>query len=319
MDIHIKQYLFKTGKEIEYAVGDVPRSIDDKMGEMEYTYKSYRDNIPRIDIHYGQRKLFLAEIDFFNETYKYYKEYIVNCDEIIVLYIGAAIGTHIILLSEMYPKFTFHLYDKTPFDPELFKCKNVVIFQEYFYEANAKNYDDKNVLFISDIRNIAVASHSSRTLEDEITQDNIVDEDNDLQASVYRLLKNPVAGTLKFRLPYHNPTKLFLQGDIRIQIWCGHFSTENRLIMIGKPTMVTYDCKKYESRCYYNNVVNRFKYYFHNTSVYSCHCYNCYREQEIISIYLEQNKNVKYTTIQEVGAAISKITKKEIYNNNTKI
>src|SRR5437868_821867 len=62
---------------------------------------------------WGQRKLLLSEIEFLTIYW--------NAQEIpdpIVVYVGAAHGNHIPLLSEMFPSFEFHLYDPAKFNIE---------------------------------------------------------------------------------------------------------------------------------------------------------------------------------------------------------
>ena len=64
----------------------------------------------RTAVHFGQRKLFLSEVEFLTnvcasfEAKKPFKP-------IVCIYAGAAPGNHIDLLSQMFPFVKFHLVD----------------------------------------------------------------------------------------------------------------------------------------------------------------------------------------------------------------
>ena len=68
---------------------------------------------PLTNVHIGQRKLLLSEIQMLTEYYRH------NTHPPVVLYVGAAPGTHLILLSYMFPDAFFVLYDGAKFDPQL--------------------------------------------------------------------------------------------------------------------------------------------------------------------------------------------------------
>jgi hypothetical protein len=57
------------------------------------------------------------------------------------LYAGAGPGTHITILSMLFPSFTFHLYDPRNF--------NIKIFQEYFTDEITNNYSGRSDVFFS--------------------------------------------------------------------------------------------------------------------------------------------------------------------------
>src|SRR3990167_6735439 len=83
----------------------------------EMPYRSTRD-LFRSTLHWGQRKLFISELVLLTKHAK-------SGDT--VLYIGAAPGTHIRFLIELFPNLKWVLYDKRPFDIE---HDNVTIIQE---------------------------------------------------------------------------------------------------------------------------------------------------------------------------------------------
>jgi hypothetical protein len=119
----------------------------------------------KVQLHWGQRKLLLSEIEFLtlytlskskpskkseksNESKKW-----------IVVYAGAADGRHDIYLSTLFHNCEFHLYDPATFDKNLVEYatthNNIKIFNEYFTDEIAASYKDKeNILFICDIRTV---------------------------------------------------------------------------------------------------------------------------------------------------------------------
>ena len=94
-------------------------------------------------IHWGQRKLLLSEIEFLT----LYGEL---SSSKVVVYAGAAPGTHISFLSMLFPELKFILYDPAPFTvPESDKINTI---QDLFTDEVAKTFEGRNVLFICDIR-----------------------------------------------------------------------------------------------------------------------------------------------------------------------
>ena len=71
--------------------------------------------------HIGQLKLLFSEIIFLTKHSK-------NKNK--VLYVGAAAGTHIAYLADMFPNLTFDLWDPGQFDIE--PRKNIKIFNQIY-------------------------------------------------------------------------------------------------------------------------------------------------------------------------------------------
>jgi hypothetical protein len=89
--------------------------------------------------HWGQRKLLLTEIDFLNYCLKERDE------KMHILYAGAAHGTHLPFLLQLFPNLIFHLYDPADsngFDKNLIPyCKKGQIFINEYYHLKYKNLD----------------------------------------------------------------------------------------------------------------------------------------------------------------------------------
>lgn len=213
--------------------------------------------------HWGQLKLFTSELLFLTNYY--------DPSEVKdLIYIGAAPGDHLDVLSKLFPSLTFHLYDKADFNPELGMIKNIKINNTYFDKDDVKEWKDINCLLISDIR--TVSYDSSKTLVDDLKEnEEIVWKDMNLQRSWVEEIE-PLYSLLKFRLPYAEEFELekgkirtYLDGIVYTQPFCKSSSSETRLCVFGKQiTERDWDILSYEKKLFYHNSVTRSKHTFKN-------------------------------------------------------
>jgi hypothetical protein len=227
--------------------------------------------------HWGQLKLFYSELEFLTICSNK-----LSLNECVIIYVGAAPGTHIDYLRDYFPEPYWILYD-----PARFHIKNsdkVSIFTErkgFFNDSSVSDVlshpfvlKSKYILFISDIRV-------------DTKEENIFKEMLDQQRWVINL--NATISMLKFRLPYtlegensnwsYDLTDIrdkicmpsgpcpkkdyslcYLKGDIYTQIYPPSFSTETRLIIHKegkKYKFCNYDTIKYEEKCLYYNLFTR--------------------------------------------------------------
>jgi len=218
-------------------------------------------------IHFGQRKLLLSEIWFlinYVEKAKFSNVSSIGNDIKItphVVYAGAADGTHIAILSELFPNITFHLYD-----PRKFRIKStdkIFIYNQYFTNKDASYWKDQqkinnNIFFISDIR-----TADYRTMSPEINEETII-SDNRLQEKWVKIIK-PVAAFCKYRPPYPITAKYktfkYLDGLIFKQPWAPQTSTETRLLIKtqenNRIAEKDYDTELYQDQMFYHNTVIR--------------------------------------------------------------
>lgn len=237
-----------------------------------------RSEIQKSAIHWGQRKLHLSEVEFFTLYW--------NPQQIpapICVYAGAAHGTHLTLLSQLFPAFTFHLYDPGTFR---IKADNVKIFiyNEYFTDETARQWAGRDdVFFISDIR----TTDHEKELQDELKRRGLTSKskpelikaaekasqiNNETQIweqdmawqQTWVELMNPEHALLKFRLPYPyegDQIVSYLQGVVYWQIWPGPTSTEGRLKPVRNAEGVyqrgTWSTLAYEEWMFYHNSVTR--------------------------------------------------------------
>ncbi len=105
--------------------GDPARRGD---GDPELPYRRRQGEYKTV-LHWGQRKLHVSEIEFLTEFGFPY------CH---VVYAGAASGTHIKQLSDMFPDVTFHLYDPSPFT--VLPTERIRIHNELFTDEIARSF-----------------------------------------------------------------------------------------------------------------------------------------------------------------------------------
>ena len=234
--------------------------------------------------HYGQRKLFMSEIEFLCHHAQHGDT---------VVYAGAAPGTHITLLREMFASLnlTFILVDPAFTDADAARSTSqCVIVRDLFHaegtEPNcaAAYRTTPNVLFVSDIRcNTSTDGHAP-------SQDD-VDRDMALQQECVRAMA-PRAGMLKFRLPWRRVTVPYIRGDLHLPVWGGQRTTECRLIFTreqafapdGTLNMTLYDAQRYENQMYFFNTNTRVSRH-PGTAAGTCQCYDCAAETAILAEY----------------------------------
>jgi hypothetical protein len=129
----------------------------------------------KANIHVGQRKLLLSEIQLLT---MYYKR---NTIHPTVVYVGAAPGHHIRFLHILFPKIEFILYDGAPYEPALKaaaaaaanKAKTTYELHNSFFtddtcrEIAARKL--QKLIFISDIR---MGEDNKNRFEDLVGRDN---------------------------------------------------------------------------------------------------------------------------------------------------
>jgi hypothetical protein len=248
-------------------------------------------------LHWGQRKLLMSEIEF-----------LTNYGEPgrIVLYVGAAPGTHINYLSDLFPDLKFVLVDPREFRVQT--SERIEIIQDFFTDELAYEFRGLGVLFISDIRTASWQEMSQEDVE------NYVEKDNIAQMRWHGIMR-PLRSMLKFRLPWtiEGASRKYLDGDIYLPVWGPPTTTETRLVPRRCPIHVMqeaaeerkqgikvkddnptswcdlkiYDCLKYQEQMFYFNTVTRVTFYNHDVKGDGIdHCYDCRAEIHILQKYL---------------------------------
>lgn len=229
------------------------------------------DDSVKTSVHWGQRKLFLSEVEFFTFYWNP-----IDIPDPLCVYAGAAPGTHIPLLSELFPTFKFHLYDPAPFSIQ--PTKQIKIFKQYFDKEDVAKYTNKdNVFFICDIRTSNFDIHKNKLIkenqleEEEMNQKAKIENEDQIWSDMERQENwvfdmNPEHCLLKFRLPYPMTDKeenyvSYLNGVPLWQVWAPGRSTETRLKPNrneqGKYFRKDWGILKYEQQCYFFNTFVR--------------------------------------------------------------
>ena len=218
-------------------------------------------------LHWGQRKLLIAEIEFLTE----YADL-----ELPVLYVGAAPGFHIDVLVRLFPSVKFILVD--PREIKTRPCQNIEIRREVFCDESARDIA-KNigcVNFVSDIRSADWTTHDEKGLEKEVW--------NDMSAQKrWHEILSPHCSMLKFRLPWNVRHSNYLKGVIMLPIWSTPTSTESRLVVLKESNskVIQYDNLKYCNQMFYFQTRTRVSMYEDGW------CYDCISEKKVLARYLE--------------------------------
>lgn len=266
---------------------DLFRLLSDDFPRQKYERRS-KDK--RDYIHWGQRKLLISEIEFLCLFFK--TKPVVETKEVVVVYAGAAPGTHITILHDLFPDIKFILYDPANFSNAIcdaaFETDKIEIYQELFTDdicAQLKEKYSQNsiLLFMSDIRTADITTMSDTEVEEHVITD------QKLQLDWYNLLM-PDYSMFKFRLPWNNAKTLYLDGDIYIQAYSPLSSTETRLIVDKNAAMKEYDNKAYEEQMFYFNKYRRDANYSINGIEYP---YDIAVEKHILNLYNDLNLEYK--------------------------
>lgn len=290
-----------------------------------------RTNEPKLTLHWGQRKLFLSEI-----------EAIIECADIlfgkaetnltadgtfdaVLLYAGSAPGTHIPYLAKLFPRLKFILYDPREF--AIKETPQIEIHVGFFTDEIAKKYSraDKKknplpILFVSDIRTGSSESSSEKAnkeFEEAVARDMQMQWD-------WQKIGEFDAAFYKFRLPYcseESPKFLseYLDGALYYGIFMPRTSTEARLLVRasdgGKTRM--YDPLVYEQEHFYHNTIRRTWGYFDHDIIGEGidHCYDCRAEIEVLRKYVnwkhhaDPSLNTKPLTEADLARKVALLSK----------
>ena len=262
------------------------RILTDDYPEKNYAPRQKNEN--RTAVHFGQRKLFLSEVEFLTKVCTTLNANVFK--KIVLIYAGAAPGNHIDMLSNMFPFVKFVLVDPAKFAIQ--PTEKIVIRQEFFTDEMAldlrQEYDDYIRLFVSDIRRAGPGMN----LKDDIIEEEVLEDMRSQETWYFQL--EPYKSLLKFRPPYIKNRNAkdtcikYLEGEIFFQIWPPGSSSETRLYVGEKAGKKEYDCVKYENQLFHFNTVDRVRCYFHDIDVDGLdHCYDCRAEVYVFEQYVK--------------------------------
>lgn len=287
------------------------------------------DNIPDIKLsrnfqkyfpfHWGQRKLFYSELEFLSIVAE--NE---DLSDFLVIYIGAADGSHHNLLHTFFEKTMFLLYDSRQYDKSLDKLKNYILKtgNEGFFKDEtinevkqyAKKYN-KKIIYINDMRTRELENLDFGFDKDKIMENEKMIWNDMLKQQEWGIKMDAEYMLLKFRCPDMDDTMLqnvtdeinysdekgkmkYLKGQIFTQIYPPKKSFETRLYVKknkNKYDMDLYNLNEYTKKItQYNLFIRGLQHSFLNSDDMFNHLlgytnnYDCVTEYYIINLY---NKN----------------------------
>jgi len=286
--------------------------LDNYVADMKKYSRIVKPNMPSLPykssyqklhtlIHWGQRKLLFSEIEFLTLYHQFGD---------IVVYAGSALGEHILILADMFPKLHFILVDPRKFNEDLIDVPNITLISGYLNKESAKEikqkHNNKKILLISDIRTGLDVGKADFPSDEEVYAD------MKLQQSFYELL-DPEWSMFKFRLPWEAKTMSYMEGEIYLQIFAAEQSSETRLIVGKNAKKKTYNAVKYDNQLYYFNTITRCQCYNHQYSVDGMdHCYDCYTEFKLLEDYYKMVGEKEFK--KKVGGK----TDKELVENTSR-
>jgi len=260
----------------QYWVTPEFRRILDVDSAPERKYRRRDDQVKTV-IHWGQRKLLLSEIEFLT---------LVGHEKLkgsVVVYAGAAPGTHVGYLSALFPSVFFVLVDPAPFT--VIASDSIQIIRDMFTDELAlqlRELHGVDIYFISDIRTADPDRDSLGESESKIK--------SDMAAQMrWHTLIGSRRSMFKFRLPWDQECCEYLDGDVYLPVWGPQTTTESRLVTKDdNPAAVrVYDHEKYESQMFHFNSITRVSLYQHDVTAPGLdHCYDCTVEAHILGGYL---------------------------------
>jgi hypothetical protein len=298
---HCKQALLYDNHIIETSLDELQRIMKDTDKKEKYRR---REKDEKSVLHWGQRKLFLAELEFLTMY--------ANPNDIVV-YVGSAPGNHTYFLTLLFPFIRkFILIDPSPFYAK--STSDIEIIQDFFkpehIEQIKKEYSSDNILFISDIRSACPMQEDDETVEMKVKQDMQIQMD-------WVLALKPRKSMLKFRLPWESGETEYLDGDIYYQPWAPSTSTETRLITDGTSKKM-YSNRDYEQRMFYFNTHTRTNLHIHSIEGIKGldYCYDCATEVYIWKMYLEKYGSIWIGAKKRIETIISRRNHKSSSNTN---
>lgn len=218
--------------------------LDNNYPKLEYQDRRQR---PTTTLHLGQTKLFVCTLHFLINN-------VPKDKEVHILYPGSASGRNIHLLSKFFPNIYWYLIDPLPFYEKMHTNPKILYMSnKYFTDKDAeyfkKKLKNKYTIFISDIRladqNDLREIREIRVHEDQIKQ--------------YKWCKifNADISLLKFRIPRFCENYNYFDGEIFLQPFAPHTSTETRLVVKKNAKDKVYSLNDYEDKLYYHNRILR--------------------------------------------------------------
>ncbi|CCW66100.1 unnamed protein product [Phytomonas sp. Hart1] len=306
---------------------DSSRILDSRCPRTPYKPTSETLSLVNISVkglHFGQRKLLLSEIEFLTAIFDKQKSDSVESSReqrpVLVVYPGAANGSHLPILFCLFKDVRFILIDPAPFCKELeviaededgpvIELINDYCTDELCLRISRMYGTQYDLYIVSDIR-----TGVPKKMQKNIEHTEMILHDNAIQRSWCWSLK-AIAAMLKFHPPYPPSTDLSVQkcdlddntpneieyfdGIQLLGVWAPKSSSEVRLVVEGPfshghiAKTRKYNCRTHEEQCYHYNISNRY-------------AKDCAAERVIMDRYLKCVSNKYGNNITALSNQISK-------------
>ena len=242
------------------------------------------------------RKFFIARLQVLTRFYKPHS---------VILYVGAANSTFLPLLIELFPTYTWHIYEDIDLSYKLIEEKNVHLYKEKLTIEEGKKWRGKIDVFISDYRRPVQDSTISLKKEDTPLQervDKMMLEDVMFNIELIRKVSPKIGACLKFRAPVANPSSSqsinIMKGKILWLPWSSNKSMDGTLVIDAheiknNTNMNIYLATVQNSYATHNRFYRAWGYYtipndFCGKKINGfCNCFDCVCEFTIISNYIK--------------------------------
>ncbi len=167
-----------------------------------------------------------------------------------VVYVGAAPGAEMGVLSDLFPSISFVLYDTADFAVK--PSERIEIRHEAFTDETARLWasESKHALFISDASNANWMEQTNEEVEATVKRDMAA------QQQWHRIMC-PLRSLLRFRLPWTKGTTEYLDGTVFLPVWGPQTTTETYLVPNEPPRDKLWDNGEYEEQMFRFNTVTR--------------------------------------------------------------
>ncbi|CAF3940248.1 unnamed protein product [Adineta steineri] len=286
---HLRE-VFINKQQIRYHTKEF--TVEDrflKLSSKHYDNKNLNVKQVNTTEYWGQRKLLLTEIEFLTN-------YTAAGTKYLVVYAGAAPGSHINYLSSLFPYLDFELIDSQDFS--VTETNEIKIRSEMFTDKIARSFSvlKQRILFICNVRTFDPKDHGN----------------NDMQKQMawHRILK-PYASLLYFRLPKTQGKTEYFKGNLIIEPWSSRQSTECRLVVDQDQTLIDYDHSEFENALIHFHNDQRIRFYRHNMDKVDNegldHCYDCRTEIFILQEYIKKFRRMRNES--EVQGEIARMSR----------
>lgn len=286
-------------------------------------WNDFIDSIIYYTRPYSKDKLYYPEK--FLVIQCYFRKFLINRIQILtkfykpnstILYYGAANSNFLPILIDMFPTYTWHIYEDFNLSYELPNNPNIFFYKEKLSDEKALSWRGKIDVFISDYRrpiNESTVSFKDNKIPIQEKVDNIMLEDVYTNNHLINLIVPNMGASLKLKIPYVDPssqkTIKIYKGNILWLPWSSQKSTDGTLVINHKEiindTKINISLSDMQNAYATHNRIYRPWGYYNipeniNTEKINgfCNCFDCVCELSTLNNYfsrccLHNNKTTK--------------------------